>query len=51
MFNWIHDPFDMMNADQKIRYEGLIGAGSTTAGRTPAELAFVLTITTGKMIY
>lgn len=38
----IADPFDMMNADEKIRYEGLIGAGSTTAATvTPERLALL----------
>jgi TonB-linked SusC/RagA family outer membrane protein len=36
----IADPFDMMNADEKIRYEGLIGAGSSV-GKTPAQLALL----------
>jgi TonB-linked SusC/RagA family outer membrane protein len=31
------DPFTMMNADQKIRYESLIGQGSTLTA-TPAQL-------------
>jgi hypothetical protein len=29
----------MMNADEKIRYEGLIGQGPSV-GRTPAQIAF-----------
>jgi hypothetical protein len=30
----------MMNADQKIKYEGLIGAGGAT-GKTPAQVALL----------
>jgi TonB-linked SusC/RagA family outer membrane protein len=36
----IADPFDMMNADEKIRYEGLIGQGPSV-GRTPAQVALL----------
>lgn len=36
----IADPFDMMNADEKIRYEALIGQGSTV-GKSAAELALL----------
>jgi TonB-linked SusC/RagA family outer membrane protein len=36
----IADPFDMMNADDKIRYEGLIGAGGSV-GKTPAQVALL----------
>jgi TonB-linked SusC/RagA family outer membrane protein len=36
----IADPFDMMNADEKIKYEGLIGAGGSI-GKTPAEVALL----------
>ncbi|WP_426064058.1 SusC/RagA family TonB-linked outer membrane protein [Flavobacterium sp. DSP2-3-1] len=36
----IADPFDMMNADEKIRYEGLIGQGGSI-GKTPAQVALL----------
>ncbi len=36
----IKDPFTMMNAAEKIRYEGLIGAGSTVTA-TPAQRALL----------
>ena len=36
----IKDPFTMMNADDKIRYEGLIGVGGSI-GKTPAQVALL----------
>lgn len=36
----VKDPFRMMNAAEKIRYEGLIGAGSTVTA-TPAQKALL----------
>lgn len=36
----IKDPFTMMNANDKIRYEGLIGAGGSV-GVTPTQLALL----------
>jgi hypothetical protein len=40
----------MMNANEKINYEGLIGAGGSI-GKTPAEVAFEILRSIGKMIY
>jgi hypothetical protein len=40
----------MMNANEKINYEGLIGAGGSI-GKTPAEVALRSYDHNGKMIY